>query len=861
MSPIRRFLLLSAILSLAIVAASRAAETSTEDRRVLMARLKELQIRQLHEEARRRMSDARLQPGRSRRDIDPEFLARLRGAESSRASHGGAPLLRATGAESRRRAPRGLALATNVPVSNPAGEEPGSSQNEPTIAAWGSYVLAAYNDWPTLSQLGSILGYSYSVNGGQSFVDGGMVPAPAGFVWASDPVISVNEKTGEFYFVGLFEDTLETAPQNGVGMVRGTFAGTTFHWDTPRVVRQVFDAQHVLDKPWIAADSLSGNLYVTFTDFFPASSTESTNDITYVRSRNKGAAWDAGIVMNGLLSNGNVQGARPAVGPAGEVYVVWKEIGPAVPGYDFLKIRKSVDGGVVFAPETTITTCFDNYGTGAPGFNRERGVTLPSIAVDRSTGANRGRVYVSWHESLNWFDDALPIGAPANETEFNDFFALSNPFTIGQTLYGTFRDAADYDSWSFQALQDTSYIFWADSVTLSTYRLRIFCSDSLTRLAFTGELGTIDASGNPSVMVWTAPSTGTYYVDMNNAIIDGGTVGSYRIRTAVARHDAERGRDQRDVFVSSSANGAGWSNPVRVNQDPPHFDDWLPEVSATSEGDVYALWYDWRDAPPAACGGFSNIYLALSQDGAGSFNELGSLTDQATNWTQVASNLVPNQGDYLGLYTNETAIYAAWSDGRLGTPDIYSGVVSLLPPELRVTGIGTAVGGHASLQWQFEQPHVVDAVIYRRSGTSRDSLRQVFSDGNGQITFVDSTVSQGSQYIYNLAVLTGTGSRRLVGDVSVTIPSTRLGVRPNPMARNGIISFAVPDPGGAVKVVIHDITGRRVRVLLNENRSAGSYEVTWDGRDDDHRLVNAGLYLVRVTAVGDTKSSRITLIP
>src|SRR3989442_1209220 len=166
-----------------------------------------------------------------------------------------------------------------------------------------------------------------------------------------------------------------------------------------------------------------------------------------------------------------------------------------------MPIRKSPGRGASFATENTLVTFFDNYGTGAPGFNREKGVGFPSIALDRSNGPDRGRVYVAWNESLNWYDDVPVLGDSLRETENNDAFANSDPFVVGQTLYGTFRDSADYDSYSFHAIQDTSYVFWSDNVTGSPYRLRIFCTDSLTRLTFTGHPDPVlDTEGNQGIM-------------------------------------------------------------------------------------------------------------------------------------------------------------------------------------------------------------------------------------------------------------------------------------------------------------------------------------------------------------------------
>src|SRR5678815_2813272 len=91
----------------------------------------------------------------------------------------------------------------------------------------------------------------------------------------------------------------------------------------------------------------------------------------------------------------------------GEVYVTYYEIG--LVDADFLKIAKSTNNGVSYGSAQTVASFFTNYDCGAPGFNRAQGISFPSIAVDRTFGPQRGRLYVTYNESLNFYDD--PIGA------------------------------------------------------------------------------------------------------------------------------------------------------------------------------------------------------------------------------------------------------------------------------------------------------------------------------------------------------------------------------------------------------------------------------------------------------------------
>lgn len=78
-------------------------------------------------------------------------------------------------------------------------------------------------------------------------------------------------------------------------------------------------------------------------------------------------------------------------------------------------------------------------------------------------------------------------------------------------------------------------------------------------------------------------------------------------------------------------------------------------------------------------------------------------------------------------------------------------------------------------------------------------------------------------------------------------PTLRLEIAPNPSRAAVVLRFRMP-AGGAAEVAIHDLAGRRVRVLASGGFAAGDQRVTWDGRDASGRRVAPGLYFARVRA-------------
>ncbi len=65
---------------------------------------------------------------------------------------------------------------------------------------------------------------------------------------------------------------------------------------------------------------------------------------------------------------------------------------------------------------------------------------------------------------------------------------------------------------------------------------------------------------------------------------------------------------------------------------------------------------------------------------------------------------------------------------------------------------------------------------------------------------------------------------------------------PNPFHKHTSIEYELPEPA-SVQLVIFDVTGRRIRVLVNHTlQTAGRHQVAWDGTDEQARAVSSGIY-------------------
>ena len=77
---------------------------------------------------------------------------------------------------------------------------------------------------------------------------------------------------------------------------------------------------------------------------------------------------------------------------------------------------------------------------------------------------------------------------------------------------------------------------------------------------------------------------------------------------------------------------------------------------------------------------------------------------------------------------------------------------------------------------------------------------------------------------------------------------------PNPFNPATAIRYKLKD-SGSVGLSIYDLSGQRIRQLVDEHQQAGYYELEWDGRDASRGRVATGVYLYGLRG-GDFRSVR-----
>ncbi|MFN6013576.1 MAG: sialidase family protein [Flavobacteriales bacterium] len=316
-------------------------------------------------------------------------------------------------------------------------------QSEPSIA------IDPKN--PNIIAAGAILNeYYYSMDGGETWKSTKLKSKYG--VWG-DPVLMF-DTTGKFYYFHLanYKKTswIDRIVCQSSNSVDGKFNQGTF----PKP-----NGTKAQDKHWTVLDPATNTIYMTWTQFdaYDSKDPKDRSIIVFSKSADQGATWSDPIRISKfdgdcLDGDNTVEGAVPAVGPNGEIYVTWT-------GPKGLVMQRSLDGGKTWlAEEQQLHVQHGGWELKIPGMFRANG--LPILVSDLSNGLNRGNLYLNWCDQKNGENDtdswlsvskdggenwSEPVKVNQDASKRHQFFTW---MTIDQTngnLYFVYYDRRNYD--------------------------------------------------------------------------------------------------------------------------------------------------------------------------------------------------------------------------------------------------------------------------------------------------------------------------------------------------------------------------------------------------------------------------------
>src|SRR5437867_6032787 len=268
----------------------------------------------------------------------------------------------------------------NVRVSSPGSTNP----EEVTIAVDPTHQLHL--------AAGANISYSYySFDGGLGWTEG-VLSSSLGV--AADPVVLYDEH-GYLYYghlsissTGDWLDRIVVQRSSTGGMTWNDGAGVGL--DPPRDQ----------DKPGLAVDRTGSpyrdRLYLAWTEFdsYGSAQGQDSSRILFSHSVDLGITWSPPVRVNDVAGDcqdgdNTVEGAVPAVGPQGQVYLAWS--GPGGHLFD-----RSLDGGASWGRDVPVAAQPGGWDFAVSGISRCNG--LPTTLCDSGNSPYRGFVYVVWSD-------------------------------------------------------------------------------------------------------------------------------------------------------------------------------------------------------------------------------------------------------------------------------------------------------------------------------------------------------------------------------------------------------------------------------------------------------------------------------
>lgn len=237
--------------------------------------------------------------------------------------------------------------------------------------------------------------YYYSSDGGKTWTTRQLESLYG--VWG-DPVIIV-DTAGSFYFFhlsnppgGSWIDRIvcQKSTDQGKYWSAGTFMGK--------------NGNKAQDKHWAVVDPRNNNIFVTWTQFddYGSTSSQDSSHIMFSLSTDGGDSWAPAKRINKkggdcIDSDNTVEGAVPAVGPNGEIYVAWA-------AHEKIYFDRSFDNGQSWMEQDKIIAEMPGgWDISIPGIMRCNG--FPVTLCDLSGGPNHGTIYINWSDQRNGSHD------------------------------------------------------------------------------------------------------------------------------------------------------------------------------------------------------------------------------------------------------------------------------------------------------------------------------------------------------------------------------------------------------------------------------------------------------------------------
>jgi hypothetical protein len=233
-------------------------------------------------------------------------------------------------------------------------------------------------------------------------------------------------------------------------------------------------------------------------------------------------------------------------------------------------------------------------------------------------------------------------------------------------------------------------------------------------------------------------------VDISNGP-NRGTI--YAVWTNIGVPGVNQGPDIDVYMIKSTDQGATWSLPSKINQDPSglgkeHYFPWI--TCDPSFGTLSVIFYDDRNVSSSQC----EVYCANSSDGGDTWEDF-KVSDVAFTPSPIPGLAGGYMGDYLGISAFNRMVYPCWTDNRMGNCMTFvSPYVTGPPPNqpwvIYDSHIINDSQGNGNGQMDFGETILLDVAMKNIGDTPATQVNVTLSTPSPYITFTDSTENFGN---------------------------------------------------------------------------------------------------------------------
>ncbi|MBI5402377.1 MAG: T9SS type A sorting domain-containing protein [Ignavibacteriae bacterium] len=359
-----------------------------------------------------------------------------------------------------------------------------------------------------------------------------------------------------------------------------------------------------------------------------------------------------------------------------------------------------------------------------------------------------------------------------------------------------------------------------------------------------------------------------------------------RLYLVYAKNTPNVSGNKPDIYLHYSTDqGASWSAPVIVNDDPSSGSNnqFFPSTWCDKEtGKLYITWSDTRNCPTADS---SEIYATYSTNGGASFAANQKISNQKMRIycpTCGGGGSPVYQGDYNYIGSNKKCAILAWTDFRSGTFGSYVGYFPDFGMRLFPTSDSIrSTGGDVTIQMQvpsvklYTDTVVVTSVITPTPAAG--TLTITYPSTNKLSTFPGNVpvriqaaggVTAGT-YTLTVTAKGPNGTPVHVRTATIYVGSAVSGVGnnveilnkyelyqnyPNPFNPSTKIEYNLPKIS-KVKLTVYDVVGKEVTAVNYGIQQAGKQSVEFNAGS-----LSSGVYFYKIEAGSFTDTKKMFLL-